>query len=99
MPEQRTKGISWTFGPTVQSSDPMRDTFQQLEKAEGLRQQGQIDQARLICEALVRQHSDYFGALYTLGLIHADNGQYRQAFGFLIQRSCSILKAGEHLQR
>src|SRR4026208_654757 len=79
------KGISWSFGPTVQRPDPLRDTFQQLERAEGLRRQGQFDKARVICEGLVARHPDYFGALYTLGLVCADQQQYPQALGCLVR--------------
>jgi len=63
----------------------MRDTFRQLEKAEQLRRQGQTDQARAICETLIRQYPDYFGALYTLGLLYADRGQYQEAIGPLVR--------------
>jgi tetratricopeptide (TPR) repeat protein len=56
-----------------------------LEQAERLRQQGQIDQAYAICESLARRYPDYFGALYTLGLIFADKGQYAQALGCLVR--------------
>jgi tetratricopeptide (TPR) repeat protein len=66
-------------------SEPLRDTFQQLEQAEALRIQGQIDRARELCEALVRRYPDYFGALYTLGLIYVDKEQYPQALGFLVR--------------
>jgi tetratricopeptide (TPR) repeat protein len=66
-------------------SEPLRDTFQQLEQAEALRMQGQIDRARELCEALVRRYPDYFGALYTLGLIYVDKEHYPQALGFLVR--------------
>ena len=68
-------------------SEPLRDTFQQLEQAEALRLQGQIERARELCEALVRRYPDYFGALYTLGLIYVDKEQYPQALGFLVRAS------------
>jgi tetratricopeptide (TPR) repeat protein len=85
VPEQPIKGISWSFGPAAQASDPLRDSFQQLERAEALRRQGQLDQARAICEKLVGRHPDYFGALFTLGLICADKQQYPQALGCLVR--------------
>jgi tetratricopeptide (TPR) repeat protein len=68
-------------------SEPLRDTFQQLEQAEALRLQGQIERARELCEALVRRYPDYFGALYTLGLIYVDKEHYPQALGFLVRAS------------
>jgi tetratricopeptide (TPR) repeat protein len=69
----------------AEGSEPLRDAFQQLEQAEALRMQGQIDRARELCEALVRRYPDYFGALYTLGLIYVDKEHYPQALGFLVR--------------
>jgi tetratricopeptide (TPR) repeat protein len=83
--EQRPKGMSWSFAQTADSSDPLRDTFHQLQQAEQLRLQGKFDQAQAICEPLVRQYPEYFGALQTLGLIYADKGQYPQALGCLVR--------------
>ena len=80
-----TGNAVWTTGSTVAPPDPLRDTYEQLEHAEGLRQQGQIDRARAICESLVSRYPDYFGALYTLGLIYADRERYPQALGFLVR--------------
>lgn len=85
MAEAPFKGISWTFGQPAERPDPMRDSYERLQRAEGLRQQGQIDQARDICESLVRTYPNYFGALYTLGLIYVDKQQYPQALGFLVR--------------
>jgi tetratricopeptide (TPR) repeat protein len=75
----------WRAGPTIAPADPLRDTYEQLEHAEQLRQQGQLDRARAICESLVSRYPDYFGALHTLGLICADKKQYPQALGFLVR--------------
>jgi Flp pilus assembly protein TadD len=79
------KGITWTFGQKAERPDPMLDAYQRLQRAEGLRLEGQIDQARDICESLVRSYPHYFGALYTLGLIYTDKQQYAQALGFLVR--------------
>ena len=70
VPEQLNKGGSRLFGQSAGLPDPMRDTFQKLEQAEALRQKGQFDRAGAICEALVGRYPNYFGALYTLSLIH-----------------------------
>ena len=85
MSDQRLKGVSWSAGPKAGSSDPLHETFLQLEQAENLRQQGQLDRARAICEPLAGRYPDYFGALYTLGLIHIDKEQYPQALGLLVR--------------
>ena len=74
-----------SIGQTSEPSDPLRDTHRQLEQAEQLRLQGNLDRARKICEQLVSRYPDYFGALHTLGLICADQNQYPAALGFLVR--------------
>jgi tetratricopeptide (TPR) repeat protein len=81
--EQRFKGVTWSFGETV--TDPSREAFVQLEKAEALRQQEQFDRALALCQPLVARYPDYFGALYTLGLIYADKRQFPQALGCIVR--------------
>jgi tetratricopeptide (TPR) repeat protein len=83
--QQRYWGVDWSIGKTAGSSNPLRETFQQLERAELLRMQGQVERARAICEGLVGRYPDYFGALYTLGLIYIDKKQYPQALGYLVR--------------
>jgi tetratricopeptide (TPR) repeat protein len=78
------KGITWTIRQGS-VTDPLTEAYQQLEQAEALRQQRQFDRARAICEPLVRRYPDYFGALYTLGLVYADKKEYPQALGFLVR--------------
>src|SRR5215212_6642517 len=85
MSDARFKGISWTFGQPAERPDAMLDAYQRLQRAEGLRLEGHTDQARDICETLVRSYPHYFGALYTLGLIYTDKQQYAQALGFLVR--------------
>jgi tetratricopeptide (TPR) repeat protein len=81
--DQRFKGVTWSFGET--SSAPSHEAYQQLQKAEALRQQEQFDRALTLCEPLVARNPDYYGALYTLGLIYADKMQYPQALGCLVR--------------
>jgi tetratricopeptide (TPR) repeat protein len=85
MPEQWPRR---NFAPVVgrdRAEDPLRNTFLELQQAESLRMQGQIEQARAICERLVASYPEYFGALYTLGLIYLDKEQYPQALGCLVR--------------
>ena len=82
MSEQRFKGVTWSFGPASSDSS---ETYRQLENAEALRRQGELDRARALCEPLVARYPDYFGALHTLGLVFADKGQYPQALGCLVR--------------
>jgi tetratricopeptide (TPR) repeat protein len=64
---------------TGNASNPLRDSYVQLEEAERLRQQGKLDRAETICAALIRRYPDYMGALHTLGVIHADKRDYLRA--------------------
>ena len=83
MSEPGFKGISWSFGASA--SNPSQDAYEQLQKAESLRLQGHFDRALTLCQPLVARYPDYYGALYTLGLIYADNRQYPQALGLLVR--------------
>jgi len=107
--ELRSKTPSWTPTTTISTSaaastplrgtNPLQDSFIQLERAEQLRQEGKLDRAQKICESLLRQHSDYMAALHTLGLIYADKKNYERAFDYLARavmlnpRSWSTLTA------
>jgi len=82
VPDDRYKNVRWSFKGT---SDPSEEAYRQLEKAEALRQQEQFDRALTLCQPLVARYPDYYGALYTLGLIYADKRQYPQALGFLVR--------------
>ena len=66
-------------------ANPLTDTYERLQQAEQLCTKGDLTRARAICEALVSGYPDYFGAVYTLGLIHVDQSQYPQALGFLVR--------------
>jgi tetratricopeptide (TPR) repeat protein len=66
-------------------TNPLREAREQLEHAEMLRRQGKFERAESICSALLRKYPDYFGALHTLGLIHADRGNYRRAVAPLVE--------------
>jgi tetratricopeptide (TPR) repeat protein len=81
--ERRFKGVTWSFGQT--GRDDPQDAYRQLAKIEALRQQEQFDRALTLCQPLVARHPDYYGALYTLGLIYADKGEYPQALGCLVR--------------
>jgi len=58
-----------------------------LEEAEQLRQARKLDKAQRICEALLKEHDDYTGAMHTLGLIYADKHNYNQALIYLTRAS------------
>jgi tetratricopeptide (TPR) repeat protein len=81
--EQEFKKITWSFGASA--SHPSQGVYEQLQKAESLRLQGHLDRAITLCQPLVGRYPDYYGALYTLGLIYADKGQYPQALGLLVR--------------
>ncbi len=65
--------------------DPLKDSYEKLQRAEKLRLSGQPEKSGAICEALVRQYPDYFGALYTLGLSQVALKQFTQALGYLVR--------------
>lgn len=46
------------------------DPKAQLERAESLMVAGDLRRAQALCEELLRRHPKYFGAQYTLGLVH-----------------------------
>jgi tetratricopeptide (TPR) repeat protein len=79
------KGTASLPGKVGVALKPLQDSFIKLDQAEQLRQHKKLDRARTICESLVRQYPDYFGALHTLGLIHADNGNYQRALDCLVR--------------
>jgi len=83
MSDPGSRGITWSFGASA--PDPSRDASLQLQRAEALRQQGQLDLALTLCQPLVARFPDYYGALYTLGLIYADKNQHPQALGLLVR--------------
>jgi Flp pilus assembly protein TadD len=80
--EIRYQGTSTPAQPAA-AANPLQDAYIRLEEAERLRQQGKLDRAQQICQALVREHPDYTGALHTLGLVLADKQDYQRAFGYL----------------
>src|SRR5262249_57493086 len=82
MPESRGASVAKQKG---QPANPLQDSFIRLEEAERLRQQGQLQRAKKICEAVVREHPDYMGALHTLGLIYADLEDSEQALNCLVR--------------
>src|SRR5712691_7185779 len=79
------KSASLPSGKTVVPLNPLQDSFIKLDEAEQLRQQGKLDRAQKICEALVREHPDYMAALHTLGLVLADRENYEQALNCLVR--------------
>src|SRR5262245_19586546 len=42
--------------------NPLQDSLMRLDESEQLRQQGKLERAQRICEALVREHPDYMAA-------------------------------------
>lgn len=59
----------------------------QLEEADRLRQQGKLDRAEAICNALTRRYPDYVAALHTLGLVYLDKRNYDPALNCLVRAS------------
>ncbi len=66
-------------------SDTALQSREQLEQADQLRQQGQLDRAESICVALTRRHPDYVAALHTLGLVYLDKRNSERALDCLVR--------------
>ncbi len=71
--------------PKADDASQLLRLSQQLAQAEQLRLSRQFDKAESTCVALLRQHPDFFGAHYTLGLIHADRGDPIKALPHLLR--------------
>lgn len=76
-----------TNAPPSPEQCPERQPRDQLKKADELRQQGNLDRAETICNALIRRHPDYVAALHTLGLVYLDKHNYGRALDCLVRAS------------
>jgi tetratricopeptide (TPR) repeat protein len=57
----------------------------QLEQADYLRRQGQLDRAESICFELTRRYPNYTAALHTLGLVQLDKRNFQRALDCLVR--------------
>jgi tetratricopeptide (TPR) repeat protein len=73
--------------PSSGQPKPARLPRDQLEEADRLRQQGKLDQAEAICNALTRRYPDYVAALHTLGLVYLDKRIFQRALDCLVRAS------------
>ncbi|NOZ33630.1 MAG: tetratricopeptide repeat protein [Alphaproteobacteria bacterium] len=79
-------GSTNNAGSPAPGTDILREAFDQLQHVEALRMSpGKSAEARTAGEQLVEKHPEYFGALYTLGLIYIDTRQFPQALGCLVR--------------
>ncbi len=51
-----------------------------LVEAERLRRAGNLDGAQAICQALLKEHPNYVGALQTLGVVHLERRSFQDAY-------------------
>ena len=58
---------------------PLLQAYDAVQEAEKLRLSARLDRARSVCAMALKQYPDYVGALYTMGLILADQGQFDKA--------------------
>jgi tetratricopeptide (TPR) repeat protein len=63
---------------------PFRESLVRLLEAVSLHQQRNFAKAQQICESLLQHYPNYLGALYRLGLIHADQNNNVNALDCLI---------------
>jgi len=57
----------------------MVQAYDAVQEAEKLRKAGRLDRARSVCALALKPFPDYVAALYTMGLILADQSQYDKA--------------------
>lgn len=62
---------------------PMVQMFDAVQKAESLRLSGKLDEARTVCGKALKQDRQYVAALFTMGLILADQSDYERSLGYL----------------
>ncbi len=77
-----------TFPSTIplgETASPLQAAHAKLSEAERCRRAGELDRARTLCEALLAEHSDYVGALQTLGAVHLAKQNFRQALSCFVQ--------------
>jgi tetratricopeptide (TPR) repeat protein len=79
------KAPSSSHGQPAASASPILESYNLLQEAEQLRQQGKFERARTICESLLRRYPDYVGALHTLGLVLADREHHQEALDYLVR--------------
>jgi tetratricopeptide (TPR) repeat protein len=81
--EVRWSSLPW---PDAQTSTTglLHATREQLDFAHRLHREGKADAAIAILENLTAQHPNYVGALYRLGRLHAERGNYRRALVCLV---------------
>jgi tetratricopeptide (TPR) repeat protein len=69
----------------INPTHPLDAARAQLQEADRLRRQGQLNRARSICESLIGRHPGYMAALDMLGLLHAEQGKFSRALECLVQ--------------
>lgn len=85
MSKSRRHRLQKGIGNKPAPKNPAYEARRKLDEAEQLRRSGKLNQARKLCEQIVRMHPDYVGALHTLGLILADQEDYPGALFNLVQ--------------
>jgi Flp pilus assembly protein TadD len=77
--------MSQTRSSLGTQSHRRRQPRTQLEEADYLRQQGQLDRAESLCFELTRRYPNYVAALHTLGLIYLDKRNFPRALDCLVR--------------
>ncbi len=65
--------------------NPLEESHAQLQQATQFLQQRRYEQARAICETLLRRYPNYVGALHTLGLIFSAQNQNEHALDCVVR--------------
>ncbi len=62
---------------------PFLRLIESVEEAENLRLARKLDRARAVCATVLKEEPEYVAALFTMGLILADQSQFEKAVGYL----------------
>ncbi len=62
---------------------PFLRLIESVQEAENLRLARKLDRARAVCATVLKEEPEYVAALFTMGLILADQSQFEKAVGYL----------------
>lgn len=68
---------------SADAAHPMVQMFDAVHQAEALRLAGKLNEARTLCGKALKQDRQYVAALFTMGLILADQSDYERSLGYL----------------
>jgi tetratricopeptide (TPR) repeat protein len=83
--------------PSERPGDPLQASHATLAEAERCRRGGDLGRAQQLCESLLKSYPDYVGALQTLGAVHLERQNFRQALPCFVQSAICCPKDAVNL--